>query len=152
MNAPTAFKSRWAHGQIDVPVYYEDTDFTGYVYHANYLKYFERGREELLSLALVRSLYERGVHFVVGKAVITYKAPARHGDILRIETRLYLSDSTVTTVQHRATKLVGDSSESDLVMATVKLASVDGAGKTKLVSRDVLDELDRRLPPDSPTL
>ncbi len=35
---------------LPVRVYYEDTDFTGVVYHANYVRYFERGRSELLRL------------------------------------------------------------------------------------------------------
>ncbi len=37
--------------RLPVTIYYEDTDFTGVVYHANYLKYFERAREELLGVA-----------------------------------------------------------------------------------------------------
>ena len=35
--------------RIEIRVYYEDTDFSGFVYHANYLRYMERGRTELLT-------------------------------------------------------------------------------------------------------
>ncbi len=49
-----------------VQIYYEDTDHSGLVYHANYLKYFERAREHMLGLAELRRLYdEDGVGFVV---------------------------------------------------------------------------------------
>ena len=44
---PAAFDDDGQHW-INVRVYYEDTDFTGMVYHANYLKYFERGRSDHL--------------------------------------------------------------------------------------------------------
>ena len=56
-----------------VRVYYEDTDHSGVVYHANYLKYFERAREHLLGPnELVRLLREEGVGFVVYKAGLTF--------------------------------------------------------------------------------
>ena len=48
-----------------IPIYYEDTDFTGYVYHANYLKFFERAREEGLGRRFLKKLYKMGKHFVV---------------------------------------------------------------------------------------
>ncbi len=49
----------WFEGRehrLPVRVYYEDTDFTGVVYHANYLRYLERGRSDFLRLAGVESL------------------------------------------------------------------------------------------------
>ena len=50
-DAPSAgrFEGRIHH--LPVRIYYEDTDFTGIVYHANYLRYFERGRSDCLRLA-----------------------------------------------------------------------------------------------------
>ena len=72
---------------LPVQVYYEDTDFTGVVYHANYLKYFERAREHLLGVeALVKLYQERGVGFVVYKAELTYREGAVHGDLLEVRT------------------------------------------------------------------
>ena len=51
---------------FSVQIYYEDTDHSGLVYHANYLKYFERAREHLLGTdELVRLLAEEGKGFVV---------------------------------------------------------------------------------------
>ena len=62
-------------GQTTWRVYYEDTDFSGYVYHANYLKFFERGREELLGVEKLQELFKKGLHFVVAKIQISYHKP-----------------------------------------------------------------------------
>ena len=71
-------------------IYYEDTDLSGIVYHANYLKYFERAREHLLGVdELVRLYYSDGVGFVVYKAELTFKEGARLGDALEIRTKAY---------------------------------------------------------------
>lgn len=70
-----------------VQIYYEDTDHSGVVYHANYLKYFERAREHLLGVdALVRLYRESGIGFVVYKAELTYREGAVFGDALEIRT------------------------------------------------------------------
>lgn len=68
-------------------IYYEDTDFSGLVYHANYLRYFERAREHLLGPAeLVRLWREEGVGFVVYKAALTFREGAVFGDVLEVRT------------------------------------------------------------------
>ncbi|KQP10750.1 MAG: tol-pal system-associated acyl-CoA thioesterase [Methylobacterium sp.] len=73
-----------------VRVYYEDTDFSGFVYHASYLRFMERGRTELLrGLAGDQSDLHRdaaGLHFVVRRMVIDYAKPARMDDLLDIRT------------------------------------------------------------------
>ena len=71
-------------------IYYEDTDLSGVVYHANYLKYFERAREHLLGVdELVRLYYDDGIGFVVYKAELTFKDGARLGDSLEIRTKAH---------------------------------------------------------------
>jgi acyl-CoA thioester hydrolase len=75
---------------MEIRTYYEDTDAGGVVYHANYLRYFERARTELLrerGLA-VGELHERGMIFPVVRVEIDYRAPARHDELLRVETRV----------------------------------------------------------------
>jgi acyl-CoA thioester hydrolase len=77
-----------------VRVYYEDTDFTGIVYHANYLRYMERGRTNYLRLlgADHRALFEEteqeapGFAFVVRSMNIDFLKPARMDDVLEIFT------------------------------------------------------------------
>jgi len=79
---------------MPVRVYYEDTDFTGIVYHANYLRYMERGRTNYLRLigADHRALFEAteqeapGFAFVVRTMTIDWLKPARMDDVLSIVT------------------------------------------------------------------
>lgn len=73
-------------GSLVLPVYYEDTDLSGFVYHANYLKFFERAREHVIGVRFLKELYDLGAHFVVHKASLEFKSPARHGDQLVIES------------------------------------------------------------------
>lgn len=72
-------------------VYYEDTDFSGLVYHARYLHFLERGRTDYLRcLGCAQSdlidADEEGLVFVVHRMELDFKSPARMDDILTIET------------------------------------------------------------------
>jgi acyl-CoA thioester hydrolase len=72
-------------------VYYEDTDFSGLVYHARYLHFLERGRTDYLRClgceqSALLSADEDGLVFVVHRMEIDFKQPARMDDILTIET------------------------------------------------------------------
>ena len=75
---------------LPVRVYYEDTDFTGVVYHANDLRYFERGRSEFLRLAGVSHTelraFDSPMAFVVARMEIDFKKPARIDDALVVRT------------------------------------------------------------------
>jgi acyl-CoA thioester hydrolase len=76
---------------LPLRVYYEDTDAAGMVYHANYLKFAERGRSEMLrSLGFGhrRLGAESGVGFTVRRCSVDYHAPARLEDALTVDTRL----------------------------------------------------------------
>jgi len=68
-------------------VYYYDTDCSGAVYHANYLKYLEEARTEYLETRglTVKGLLEKGVGFAVRRQEMEYKAPALYDDTLDIE-------------------------------------------------------------------
>jgi acyl-CoA thioester hydrolase len=76
---------------IAVRVYYEDTDFTGMVYHANYLRFFERGRSDCLRDAGVthQALLERPdpAAFTLTRVEVDYRKAARVDDLLAIRTR-----------------------------------------------------------------
>src|SRR5690606_15357523 len=68
-------------------VYFEDTDLTGVVYHANYLRYLERARSDMLIAAGIdqRSAFESGEGaYAVRSLNIRYRAPARLGDELTV--------------------------------------------------------------------
>jgi acyl-CoA thioester hydrolase len=79
---------------MSVRIYYEDTDFSGIVYHANYLRFMERGRSNHLRLlgADHRALFEEanaeapGFAFVVRSMQIEFLKPARMDDVLQVIT------------------------------------------------------------------
>lgn len=78
-----------AQSELDIRVYYEDTDTGGVVYYANYLKFFERGRTEWLRrLGVDQSDMARREHkvFVVKSVQIQYRRPARLDDLLRVRS------------------------------------------------------------------
>jgi acyl-CoA thioester hydrolase len=112
-----------------VRVYYEDTDFTGIVYHANYLRYMERGRTNYLRLigADHRALFEAaeqeapGFAFVVRSMTIEFLKPARMDDVLDIITEPEEVKGASTTVRQRVMR--GDEL---LVEARVRVAFISG--------------------------
>ena len=69
-------------------VYFEDTDFSGFVYHARYLHFFERGRSDYLRLLGVHhnELAADGLVFAVKTMTLEFKKPARIDDVLTITT------------------------------------------------------------------
>ncbi|MHA6297111.1 tol-pal system-associated acyl-CoA thioesterase [Devosia sp. CAU 1758] len=73
-----------------VRIYYEDTDFSGNVYHAAYLKFFERGRTEFLRDLGVHhaELAEQGIAFAVRSMEIDFVAAARIDDLLTVNTEV----------------------------------------------------------------
>ena len=73
---------------IEFKIYVEDTDFQGVVYHANYLKYFERSRSEFLSNANIsqKNLREKNTAFVIKGININYLKAAELGDQIVVQT------------------------------------------------------------------
>lgn len=73
---------------MEVRIYYEDTDAAGVVYHANYLKYFERARSEYLRErgVSVSELASQGFVFPVVRVEMDFRSPALHDDLLVIHT------------------------------------------------------------------
>src|SRR5258707_10837149 len=72
-------------------VYYEDTDASGIVYYANYLKFAERGRTEMMrTLGFAHSgiVAESGIVFTVRRLSADYRAPARLDDALSVDTTI----------------------------------------------------------------
>jgi acyl-CoA thioester hydrolase len=116
------------HVQV-VRVYYEDTDFTGIVYHANYLRFMERGRTNYLRLigADHRALFEAtekeapGFAFVVRSMNLDFLKPARMDDVLGIVTEPAEVKGASVTLRQRVMR--GD----DLIVeAQVRVAFISG--------------------------
>lgn len=76
--------------EIEIRVRYPEVDGMGYLHHSRYLQYFEMGRVELLRKVgkSYADLEKAGIFFVVVKAEIKYRAPARYDDLLTLHTRL----------------------------------------------------------------
>jgi acyl-CoA thioester hydrolase len=112
-----------------VRVYYEDTDFTGLVYHASYLRFMERGRTNYLRLlgADQRALFEEtereapGFAFVVRSMQIDFLKPARMDDILEVRTQPAEVKGASITLRQMVVR--GDDL---LVEAHVRVAFVSG--------------------------
>jgi acyl-CoA thioester hydrolase len=130
---------RFIEGRVRFPVYYEDTDFTGFVYHANYLKYFERAREELVGLDYVKELYKRGLHYVVARMSLSFHEPARHGDLIEIHSKLELSPSPITNVTQIASVVDREDKKLPvkLVTAQIKLVAINNDGEATRLPEDV---------------
>jgi acyl-CoA thioester hydrolase len=123
--------------RLVVRVYYEDTDFTGIVYHANYLRYMERGRTNYLRLlgADHRALFEEtekeapGFAFVVRSMSIDFLKPARMDDVLDILTEPEEVKGASITLHQRIKR-----GEELLIEASVRVAFVS-AGRARPIPK-----------------
>lgn len=125
--------------QLPVRVYYEDTDFSGVVYHASYLRFMERGRTELIRALGVeqRELFDgdAALGFAVRHMAIDFLKPAVMDDMLTVETQATAARGATMDVAQRVLR-----GEEVLVTAQVKVACV-GGGR----ARRIPDGLRRRL-------
>jgi acyl-CoA thioester hydrolase len=117
---------------LTIRVYYEDTDFSGLVYHASYLRFMERGRTELLrDLGLgQRELLQReggGLFFVVRAMTIDFRKPAQMDDSLTVETIVREVSGASFDLDQRILR-----GEEPLVSAQVKIAAVEGGRPRRL--------------------
>ncbi|MFO1160530.1 MAG: tol-pal system-associated acyl-CoA thioesterase [Reyranellaceae bacterium] len=90
MSAPTSGRLVDGAHVLALRIYYEDTDAAGIVYYANWLRFLERGRTEMLRLlgqqhSALRE--ERGLNWVVRRCAIDYLKPARLDDAIEVVTR-----------------------------------------------------------------
>ncbi len=116
--------------RIPVRIYYEDTDFSGFVYHAAYLKFFERGRTEFLRDLGVHhaELAEQGVAFAVRRMEIEFEAAARIDDLLAVETAVEAGTGARLVLVQTIRR-----GETVLTQARVEVAAVRiGGGATRL--------------------
>ncbi len=102
MSAPIGRIESGTH-RLPIRVYYEDTDAAGIVYYANYLKFAERARTEMLRLAGVNQseMAKRyGMAFAVRNCAIDFRAPARLDDLIEVRSRFTeLVGATISVVQ-----------------------------------------------------
>ena len=122
--------------RFTVQIYYEDTDFSGLVYHANFLKYFERAREHLLGREeLVRLFRDQGLGFVVYRAEMQFREPAVFGDELEIRTVPELKSEYRAMFKQSAWKA---GSKGPLVEAEIHLVCVDRSNRLARLPEHVI--------------
>jgi len=127
---------------LAVRVYFEDTDFSGVVYHANYLKFMERARSDMLRLlgvdhaALADGAYGEPLAFAVSRIDIAYRKPARIDDVVEIET-VPVESAGVRLVLEQTVRRGGES----LVDAKVTVVMVNAEGRPRKMPEALRDKL-----------
>ncbi|MBM4146627.1 MAG: YbgC/FadM family acyl-CoA thioesterase [Nitrospira sp.] len=116
--------------KLKIKIYYEDTDAGGLVYYANYLRFMERGRTELLSDKGidVAEYHSKGYFFPVVHVDISYRRPAKLGEIIEVATEVVEITNATTTFKQ---EILRDNAV--LVEATVKLACINRDGKPQKI-------------------
>jgi acyl-CoA thioester hydrolase len=112
--------------RLAVRVYFEDTDLSGVVYHANYLRWMERARSDMLRLAGIdqRAVFDRGEGaYAVADVHIRYAAPARLDDAVLVRSRVLRATPARVVIQQRVSR--GDVLLSEAEV-TAALVGADG--------------------------
>lgn len=128
--------------RLDVRVYFEDTDFSGVVYHARYLHFLERGRTDYLRLhgighrELMDGAFGEPMAFAVRRMEIEFLRPARIDDILSVETRTALLGGARVVLDQRIRR--GDEV---LIEAKVKVAVISPDGRPRRMPAAVAERL-----------
>jgi acyl-CoA thioester hydrolase len=143
MRSPLDGEIRDGRHIMAVRVYYEDTDFTGIVYHANYLRFMERGRTNYLRMigADHRALFAAakvempGFAFVVRSMAIDFLKPARMDDVLAVVTATQEVKGASIVLHQKVTR-----EEELLVEARVRVAFVS-AGRARPMPRPLREAL-----------
>jgi len=145
-NEPSAGRFDGREHLLPVRIYYEDTDFSGIVYHANYLRFFERGRSDFLRVA--------GIHhsemlasaepaaFAVNKMNLEFLKPARIDDALVVHTVFETMRGPRIFIAQRLTRGVDV-----LVKASVEVCCISLTGRPKKPPAMLLERLKPFLEP-----
>jgi acyl-CoA thioester hydrolase len=125
---------------LPVRIYYEDTDFTGVVYHGAYVRFFERGRTDFLRLAGIShmALLERpdATAFTVTRLAIDFRRAARIDDALQVRTRYEAVRGPRLFVRQRLIRGVELVAE-----AEVEAACIDLSGRARRPPPDLVQAL-----------
>ena len=125
-----------------IRVYYEDTDIGGVVYYANYLKFMERARSEMLrELGIDQAKMldyndPEDVSFVVKRAEIDFNRPAKFDDQLIIKSEIIKLGGASVTIKQDVTK-----DDQILVTGLIKIAAIGEDGKAKRLPQNIKEKL-----------
>lgn len=129
--------------RMECRVIYGDTDAGGFVYNANYLRYFEMGRTEMMrSLSLPYSLIEeRGLILPVTESYLRYKAPAYYDDIITITTCLLEVKRYTCRFNYKIVRHEKNDKEKLLVKGFTVHACIDRNGKLTQFPEDIRQKM-----------
>jgi len=132
---------------LPISIYYEDTDLSGFVYHANYLRYMERGRTEFFRLAGISKMAgldeEEPTAWTLRSVHVDYLRPARLDDIIHVRSRLIgLSGARMQAIQ-RITR-----NETLLVEGRIEACITTLTGKPRRLPKKVQETLAPFVTPD----
>jgi len=129
---PSAGTLADAMHRLPIRVYFEDTDASGIVYHANYLRFMERARSDMIRLLgfdqqpmLARPVEER-VFFTVRSIAIDYLRPARLDDCLTVESEVVSIGAAQGVIGQRVVR-----ADALLAEASVRIAFLGGDGRPR---------------------
>jgi len=125
---------------LPIRIYYEDTDLSGIVYHANYLRFMERGRTEFFRAAGIHKLAEldgpEPFAWTLRKAALDYMRPARLNDLIEVHT----SATSLSGVRMTASQDIYCNGR-QLTHGTVEACIISLSGKPKRIPEDTRAKL-----------
>jgi len=127
-----------------VRIYFEDTDLSGVVYHANYLRYMERARSDMLRLLGIdqRAAQEQGEGvYAVTDVSVRYRASARLDDDLDVRSRLTQLGAARCVIAQSVWR-----DDMELTRGSVTVAFLDPAGRPRRQPADWIDRFNRLAP------
>lgn len=119
---PTEGRFEGVEHRFAVRVYFEDTDVSGVVYHANYLRWMERARSDMLRLAGIdqRKVWEAGEGaYAIADLHIRYRAPARLDEALLVISRVTAVGAARVSIHQTVRRAAETLAEADVVAALV---------------------------------
>ncbi|SDR32850.1 tol-pal system-associated acyl-CoA thioesterase [Pseudovibrio sp. Tun.PSC04-5.I4] len=127
---------------LPVRVYYEDTDFSGVVYHASYLKFMERGRTEVLRMRGVHhhefdsGKYGERLAFAVRHMDIDFLKPARIDDVLEVHTDITECKGVRLIIEQRVLR-----GAEVLIAAKVTVVAISAEGKPRRLPKALMAQM-----------
>lgn len=141
LDQPAAGRFAGGVHHFPVRVYFEDTDLSGVVYHANYLRFMERARSDMLAAAGIdqRGAFDSGDGvYAVAAMALRFVRPARLGDALLVESRVIQVKAASCLIQQRVSR-DGD----DVVRADVTAAFLTRDGRPRRQPRAWIEAFER---------
>ena len=112
------------HKDFELTIFVEDTDFQGFVYHANYIKYFERARSNFLTINGIsqNDLRQSNLGFVIKRIDIDFLYPAKLSEKLIVQTEVEKKSKARMLFNQ---KIISDDNKNQICQGSVEVCMVD---------------------------